>query len=450
MGENSLPEEKLPYSKLFAFFLPLGIAQSLVSLSHFIVNSTLARSEWPEATIASYAIAQSIFLLTERPAVLLRQTCSALVRDRQTFGTMIWVMVYTLLGLMAFGALLSFTPAGGFLFLHVFGTEPSLLEPVLSTYRVLMFISVFSAIRCLFQGILISNMRTKWLTIGMIIRLFAMGLVALAFLHSGAAIDGRTGAYIFMVGMAIEALVSFLEGRVVLRRHMPLRDREQPAPSSSDIFRFYRPLVLSSLLAVLVVPAVNLMMGKSLRIELALASFAVAQSVSLLIVGFFAYVHQIVLNFFRAAPGTVYRFCSMLCLIPTAALGLFSFTPIGPWVLSRIMGVEGELLAASIQALRFYAVVTLAFPWIDFCNGLLMLRKQTRVMVWSQGANVLLTVSVSALCVAVAPALNGLIGVFGLSAGMAAELLVALLLIRLSAKAAPLAGREPGERPMRA
>lgn len=52
------PAVSLP--QMFAFFIPLGLAQSLVTISHVIINGTLNRADNPEAVIASFALAMSL------------------------------------------------------------------------------------------------------------------------------------------------------------------------------------------------------------------------------------------------------------------------------------------------------------------------------------------------------------------------------------------------------
>ncbi|UUZ93867.1 hypothetical protein LJK87_04030 [Paenibacillus sp. P25] len=52
---NNQPTVRITYRRLLAFFIPLGISASLVTISHVIINSTLARSAHPEIIIASYA-----------------------------------------------------------------------------------------------------------------------------------------------------------------------------------------------------------------------------------------------------------------------------------------------------------------------------------------------------------------------------------------------------------
>ncbi|UUZ80002.1 hypothetical protein LJK88_34115 [Paenibacillus sp. P26] len=140
---NNQPTVRITYRRLLAFFIPLGISASLVTISHVIINSTLARSAHPEIIIASYAAPMSILGITERPAVLLRQTCSALVRDRISFRAMSLVSAYVLGAIFIMGGIISYTPLGAWVFTHLFGAEPELVGPMVQVYRVLMFVSIF-------------------------------------------------------------------------------------------------------------------------------------------------------------------------------------------------------------------------------------------------------------------------------------------------------------------
>lgn len=95
---------------VICFFVPLGISASLVTISHVIINSTLARSAHPETVIASYAIAGSLLTLTERPSTLLRQTCSALVRDRLSFQALAFVTKIFLACVLLIGFAIVYSP----------------------------------------------------------------------------------------------------------------------------------------------------------------------------------------------------------------------------------------------------------------------------------------------------------------------------------------------------
>jgi hypothetical protein len=427
-------DPRLTYRRLLAFFLPLGLSASLVTISHVIINGTLARSDHPELVIASYSVAMSLMGITERPAVLLRQTCSALVRDRVSFRAMSFVAYCVLACIVLVGALIAYSPLGQWIFLHFFGVEPALLPHIIQVYRVLMFVSIFSGIRCLYHGIIIFNLRTKWLTIGMGIRLVGMALLAFFFVATNRVTSGSVGAVLFLTGMMIECAVSLFEGRSLLRHTIPEKKEHHGIERKGQIFRFYRPLLYSSFIAVILGPAINAFLGKTGNMELAVASYALASSVAQLMQSFFSYMHQIVLNFYKADSRIVLRFAAMMGFFPGLLVALLAYTPAGPWFLVHVMGVQPgtELLAESLRALRVFMIMNLVFPWLDFSNGLVMLKGQTKIMVWSQAANVLVTLTTLIVLVHAAPGWNGRIGAAAASLGFIGEISVVLAVLRAS------------------
>lgn len=411
--------QRVPMKRLWTFFLPLGISASLVTISHVIINGTLARAPDPETIIASYAVAMSLLTITERPAVLLRQTCSALVRDRTSFSSMLFVGQAVFVSIMALGFLVSYTSLGEWIFMGLFGVSASQYPYVLDVYRVLMFVSVFSGIRCLYQGVIIFQLRTKWLTIGMVIRLAGMYLLSLYFIRTGVT-SGRVGAIIFLAGMMIEAAISFAEGRRLIRR-LPAKDPEHTVESKGQVFSFYRPLLLSAFITVWIGPTINAWLGKTGDAALAIASFAIAGSLVNLVTSFFSYFHQIVLNFYKSDPGAVRRFTLTLGFVPALLIAVLAFTPVGEWLLEHAMAVRGELRDESLSALRAFIPLALVMPWLDALNGLVMVRGQTKLIFGSQAANLGMTVLMLVVLIGLNPSWNGAIGALAQSFGLAAE-----------------------------
>ncbi|MGG1518380.1 multi antimicrobial extrusion protein MatE [Paenibacillus oryzisoli] len=420
----------LSWRQLISFFLPLGLSATLVTLSHVIINSTLARADNSEIVIATYAIPLSLLGLTEKPVVLLRQACSALVRDRVSFRAMGAVSAYVFACIILLGLTLCYTPAGEWVFLYFFGVERELLASTLSVYRILMYVSIFSGLRCLFHGIIIFNMRTKWLTIGMGVRIIAMYLLSLYFITTDQVTSGRVGAVIFMFGMIIEAAIAIWEGTSLLRKVIPEKAPNHAIETKKQIFSFYKPLLYSSIIAVIIGPSINAILGKTANAHLAISSFAIAGSLTQLVMSFFSYIHQIVLNFYRKDARKVRRFITMLSLIPGTLIAILAYTPAGPWFMTHIMGVNPELRRASLEALRIFMIMTLVFPWLDYMNGIVMLRSETKIMVFSQSANATVTLCALFVAIATIPGWNGMIGAFAQSIGMLAELAVVTVVLR--------------------
>jgi hypothetical protein len=429
-------KQAVSMKKLWSFFLPLGISASLVTISHVIINSTLSRAADPESIIASYAIAMSLLAITERPAVLLRQTCSTLVRDKRSFKSTLTVAQLVFASIMILGLVISYTPLGTLIFKGVFGVSEDNVHDVIRVYKVLMFVSLFSGIRCLYHGVIIYNLRTKWLTIGMAVRLAGMYALSLYFIHTGVT-SGVVGAVIFLFGMMIEAAVSFSEGRILVRK-MPDKLEYHPIENKRHVFSFYRPLLFSSFISVWIGPAINAMLGKTWDAQLAIASFAIAASLVMLLSSFFSYFHQIVINFYRVDPLAVRKFILMLGFIPALLMGLIAYTPAGVFLLEHIIGVHGRLQAESIRVLQAFVLFALVMPWLDVMNGLVFVRGQTKLIFGSQIANLSFTFTTLLICIGLAPEWNGTIGAWAQSIGMTAELLFVTLALRFVKQPEPV------------
>lgn len=87
---------------------------------------------------------------------------------------------------------------------------------------------------------------------------------------------------------------------------------------------------------------------------------------------------------------------------------------------------------ASLTTLRVFMILTFVFPWLDFANGIIMLRGQTKVMVVSQGANVLVTLLTLTVTILLTPGWNAVIGSLAQSLGVLSELIVVLYVLKIT------------------
>jgi hypothetical protein len=413
---------------LFAFFIPLGLAACLVTITHVIVHASLTNAHQPEVAIASYAIGMSLLMLFERPTVFIRNTSSALVRDKPSFRAvagMTWIVITVI---AVIGMLISYTPLGNVIFAVLFRADPVLVPEIVAGYRFFMWVSVFSAIRCLYHGVIISQMRTKWVTIGMIVRLIGMFTLSQWFVTQDAIYGGYVGAMIFATGMCIEMLVCYAEGRKLVKT-LPDQSGHDGITTKRQAFQFYRPLMFSSAMVVFIFPATNALLGQTTNAELSIASFAVATSIFNLIMSFFTYIHQIVLNFYPKSPGLVRQFQQRIGFLPGVLLGLLCWSPAGSWLLQTGIGLDGPLLMATSNALIVFAGLAFILPWLDYGNGFLMLRRTTHVFVLSQGANAAAALIMLLTLIQLVPHWNGMIGPLALTMGFVAEFAVVSIVL---------------------
>jgi O-antigen/teichoic acid export membrane protein len=430
--------EPVSLRRLFLFFIPMGISALLINLSHVIINGTLARSSNPEIILAGYALAMSLLIVTEKPAVLLRQTCSALVKDRVSFRAVRRVAYYVFSASLVFGALVAYTPIGHWIFGGAYGADPIVEREAIYAYYALMFLSVFSGIRCLYQGIIIYKMRTRWLTIAMVFRLAGMFLLSQYFLFVGVT-SAIQGTIIFVFGMMIEASINWMESTKLLKE-LPNKAEDCEITKPKQVLAFYNPLLYSSLIVVWILPILNALLGPTHNGTLAIASFAVAASLMSLTLGFFTYFHQIALIFVLSNPAIVRKFTLILGFIPPFLMLLLAFTPIGSWMFSHVLGVKDELLQSCIHALRGFFPFVLVFPWLDTLNGVVMAHGETKLMFSSQIANAIITAIIIVMLTLLLPNWSGVLGSLAQSGGILAELCFLFWLFRRNHQAVKITG----------
>lgn len=426
-----MPKE-LSYKQLSFFFIPLGISASLTSFTHIIINGTLSRGEDAAFIIACYAVAMALFGIIERPILVFRQASSALVSDQHSFKLVHTFFIYILLFIMAICITLGYTPIGKWVYMTFFNATSDMIGEINIAFRIVTFVAVFSGFRAVYQGIIINQLATNWITIGVVVRVVGMFLtayliVAFDFITSAA------GAFIFLIGMAIEAFVSMHKGKGILKNTLPTIKESGHRLRKIEVSRFYFPLAYYFILQALLVPVIYVLLAKSDDIEMGIASFALAFSITQLMLSFFMYTHQLVLQFYKDHKQKVVTFLIFISIIPTLLLCILCYTPAGPVFMMKVMGADEALSVATLAVLKFFIIKTLVFPWVDFLNGFLMLTRQTNRMLFAQVGNLVVVTIALFILIRVAPELNGVNGSIAASLGeLAGFIIVCIIVYQLS------------------
>ncbi|MCM3728053.1 multi antimicrobial extrusion protein MatE [Neobacillus cucumis] len=413
------------FAKILLFFIPLALSASLTSVSHVIINGTLSRAEHAEIIIANYAIALSLFSVLERPAIVFRQTTSALAKGNTAFFNIAAFFVKISFFVSALCALIGFTRIGDWVFIYGFNADADSLTSLKVTFLVLAVVILFSGLRGLYQGVIINQLETKWVTLGVIIRLVVMFVLALCFNHLRIANTSVAGAVIFLAGMAIECLVSVWRGQTIVRGNSksgkPLKQKE--------ISAFYFPLVFYMSFQTILIPIIYSFLGMIQDVHLGIASFALAFSITNLVLSFFMYTHQVVLQFYKHNKPAVIKCVIVFSIVPSLFLGALCFTPAGPWFMRNVMGADVTLAAESLAVLKFFLIKTAIFPWVDYFGGILMLQKSTKSLLKPQICNMAAVVLVIIPLVYLHPELNGRAGAIAASFGEIIGLMAVFLVV---------------------
>ncbi|MBM7572751.1 multi antimicrobial extrusion protein MatE [Aquibacillus albus] len=417
--------EGLSYKHLLAFFIPLGFSASLTAITHVIINGTMSRGENAAFIIASYAVAMSIFGIIEKPLIIFRQTCSALVKNKKSFKVLFLFLLYVVAAVLLVCFILGFTPIGDWVFVHWFNAESNMVETVSNTFKILSIVMVLSGIRGIYEGIIIREQKTKWLTIMVVVRLATMFIASYLFVVSGY-ITSLTGAMIFLIGMAVESIISVWKGQSLLNGKKSSRSKL----NMKGITRFYFPLLFYFISQTFLIPVIYVFLSKTSDKDMAIASFALAISIIGMVLSFFSYTHQLVLQFYEKYGRKVTRFTIVISFIPCLLLSILCFTPIGSWFMGVVMGADEALAGATINVLQIFIVKAIVFPWVDFMTGFFMLRRKTNKILIAQILNLTTVIIALLLLVNYFPEWNGLNGSVASSLGEVIGLIVVIIVFK--------------------
>lgn len=417
---------QVSYKQLSAFFIPLGFSASLTSITHLIINGTLTRTEDAAFIIACYAVAFSLFQIVERPIIVFRQTSSALVNDKQSFKLLAVFFMYVIGIVLLFCSILAFSRIGDWMYVHLFNADENMVHTISQTFKIIILVLIFSGIRGIYQGIIINHLETKWITIGVIVRLVTMFVISFLLVKVDY-VTSVAGAVIFLAGMIIECLISVWKGHLLIKEYPSTT--ESSNLRKSDIVYFYTPLVFYFIFQTMMIPIVYVFLAKSENIQMGIASFALAHSITNMTLSFFMYTHQIVLQFYEKNKKKVINFTLLIGLTPSILLTVLCFSPLGSWFMKVAMGADPVLAATTIGVLKFFILKTLIFPIVDFLNGFLMLQRKTKRMVLSQVVNLITVIISLAIFLYFFPEWNGINGAIAASLGEVAGLAVVFSIV---------------------
>ena len=92
--------------------------------------------------------------------------------------------------------------------------------------------------------------------------------------------------------------------------------------------------------------------------------------------------------------------------------------------MEKIMGADEVLSMTTITVLKFFIIKTLVFPWVDFLNGFLMLKRQTNKMLIAQIGNIIIAIISMIFLVSLFPHLDGVNGSIAASIGELAGFII--------------------------
>jgi progressive ankylosis protein len=353
----------LRMKEISRFFFPLLLNVQLMSLSHSIINASLARLDDYVTALAAFSVAMILHLFVASPSYQNHTITIAMVRGRRSRrSTLLFVLLVAgYVSLMLY--LLAYTPVGSFVLVSVLGVDQAIADGAREVLGILMFLPFFTGLRGFFQGLVIRARRTGLVSSATGIRVGA--LLLLLFLGRGWFAGASLGAFALLGCIVIEtAFMAWFARRVAL-----------PADgfgerSTAQIFRYAFPLAYSSCLQQTIPLVINAILGRLPDAPLALAAFGIIRGFLFLLAGPMRNLQQAYLTLVHQE--TDYRVLIRFFYRTSLGMGLITLLvawPLNALVLGRIMGIAPGLRDYLSLPLAVCAIFPLLYGAANLLRG---------------------------------------------------------------------------------
>ncbi len=389
----SLPE-------LLRFFAPLAVTWMLMMFTHTVISAGLARTYDPAIATAAYAIALNFGEIFEAPLVMIRQTGVAFITGRLSFQTVRKVTFITIAIFMIIVLTIAYIPPfTRFMFQEVLGVCDDLYAATLLGFRITLLFPLVSGLRSLYQSVILVNRRTLYISLGVLVRVSFVTLVVLGLVRTRIVPGVLVGAIAIVGAVIAEAVPAyFFSSRLQTEPGSPV--------ATLAVWRFYLPLIASSLFVSMGRPFINAGLSRMPQATISLAAFNVASSLAGMLISPSYNLHQLTMVFGRSKNNLplVRRFAIGFSLATTGLLLLIALTPLGAWILTGPVDIPQELLAPTQLALRVMALFPLLIGWLEYNTGVLLLNQASKLVGLAKTLNLVSTI---AFVLVLAPNLPG-------------------------------------------
>ena len=413
--------------QMLTLWLPLAASIVMMVLEPSIISIGLGRTGDPELALAAYGVAFSLALLVEAPIIMLLDASVARSTDVEAFRL---IRRFTLvLGLLvtAIGLLVSLTPLYDLIVEDLMNIPLDVAARARPTMQILSFWSFPIAWRRAHQGVLIRAGRTAVITVATGVRLLSLA----GALFGGLLLLPNRGSVV--AGLAMDLSVTIEAALITWATRPILRSASYQSGEAEDgttvltwrdLWRFYRPLAVTSILRQTTRPVLNAGIAAAEVARASLAAWPVAWSLTILIAGPAWSLQQLTtaLTVDRTSYRRVRSFALGLSLLFTLLLGLVAFTPLYGLVMGGVYNLSPELQELARPAIQVMALYPLLMGMQSLLRGVLIRGGQTGTVQAAMTANVL-TLAVAVMMGALLFSFSGVVvAAIAVMAGALAEL----------------------------
>ncbi len=388
---------------ILRFWTPLAATWLMMAAEGPFLAAVIARLADPTIGLAAYGVAVAFAVLVESPVIMLMSAATALIEDDASYRQL--RNFANMLNAFATGLLLLVVvpPVHRALFVGLLGLPPDVAA---QTYGALWCFLPWPAaigIRRFLQGVMIRAGRTRLVAYGTVIRLAFMAAAAIV---AGPVLrlpGAWVGGIALSSGVVAEAIAARFMAAVSIREVVAIRaaDRTEGALGYREIFSFYYPLFLTSVIGLAVTPMVTFFMGRSVAPVESLAVFPVVHSLLFVFRALgLSFQDAAIALLGRGSEGIpeLSRFGRRMSLTLTVLLAALAFTPLANVWFITVSGLPRALAEFAYFPLRVVVLLPLLGVWLSFQRGVLMRNRRTRSITWATVSEVCVIAVVFAIC----------------------------------------------------
>lgn len=414
----------MTYRKVFTFWIPLALAWLLMTLEGAVIQSVISRKPDAETQLAAFGLMFSLAILLETPIIMLLATSNALSRDRQSFRLLWRFMLGLNMFIAALALLMAFTPLLDF-YLGVLLNIPQ--HNIDATRPGMKIVTLWGAVigyRRFHQGVIIRFGNTRYVGYGTLIRVLVSGCVAMS-LGAITHIAGiEIGALALMFSVVAEAVYTYRVSRPDVNSLLDTpRPTHRPPLTYSQVARFHLPLAVTSLITMLVNPAIERGLASMPNATQSLAAWPIILSIIWFMrAGGMAYQEVVIsLDDSEQRHRILRNFTIRLGFSLSLIMLLFVATPLAQVYLGVVLGVTADLQALVIAGAQAAFLLPLLTTLHSYFRALLMLSNRTAAIYQAISLGFALTAII--VWGGIALGLHGILAAsLGLTLGQAFEL----------------------------
>ena len=391
-----------------------------------IVSAVMARLADPEIHLAAYGgVVFPLALIIEAPVIMLLAASTALSKDWTSYVFLRRFMGQLACVLTVLHVAVAFTPLYDVVVSDIIGVPEGIREPARMGLMLMTPWTAAIAIRRFQQGVLIRYGQTRVIGVGTALRL----IVNMTILGIGLYWDSVPGVVVTTVAVSLGVLT---EATFVNVQVQPLLERMRADPEQlavpltmGRLLKFYIPLAMTSLLALLALPMGSAALSRMPRALDSLAVWPVMAGLSFTLRSLGLAFQEVVVALMDQ-PGAIpilRRFAVRLAMTTSSLLFIIAASPLAAIWFGDIAGLSPELTALGASAI-WLAVFLPGLSAIEsFFQGRLVQRHETRSITESVAISLVASASILVAGTYYGQIAGLYISVLGISIGLVCQTL---------------------------